>query len=103
MTGNPLLAGLRPTHPGELLREDVFPALGRSKTEIARLLGISRQTLHDILAERQPVTPRMALLVGKLTGTSAESWARMQAAFDLQAEAEALGDRLDTVPTLVAA
>lgn len=103
MTGNPLLAGLRPTHPGEVLREDVLPALGRSKTEIASLLGVSRQTLHDILAERQPVTPRMALLIGKLTGTSAESWARMQATYDLQREAAALGDRLDAIPTLAAA
>jgi len=49
-------AGLRPVHPGELLREDVIPAFKRTKTEIARLLGISRQTLYDILEERQPVT-----------------------------------------------
>ncbi len=43
------LRSLPPTHPGEILREDVLPALGRSKTEIARLLGISRQTLYDIV------------------------------------------------------
>lgn len=103
ISGNPLLAGLRPTHPGEVLREDVLPALARSKTEVARLLGVSRQTLHDILAERQPVTPRMALLIGKLTGTSADSWARMQSAYDLRREAAALGARLEKVPTLKAA
>jgi addiction module HigA family antidote len=44
-------------HPGELLREEILPALNRSKTEIARLLGVSRQTLYDILDEKQPVTP----------------------------------------------
>jgi hypothetical protein len=49
-----LTRGLRPIHPGELLREDVVPALGRPKTEIAHLLGISRQPLQDILAERAP-------------------------------------------------
>ncbi len=47
---------MRPVHPGEVLREDVIPALGKSKTEIARLLGISRQTLHDVLCGKQPVT-----------------------------------------------
>jgi plasmid maintenance system antidote protein VapI len=39
------------------------------------LLGVSRQTLYDILNERQPVTARMALRIGKLTGTTPESWA----------------------------
>jgi hypothetical protein len=42
--------GLPPMHPGELLREEVLPALDRPKTEIAKLLGVSRQTLYDILA-----------------------------------------------------
>jgi addiction module HigA family antidote len=70
---NPLLKGLRPVHPGELLREDILPALGRTKAEIARLLGISRQTLYDILNERQPVTPAMALRLAKLLGGSPEA------------------------------
>jgi hypothetical protein len=43
-----LKRGLPPMHPGELLREEILPALNRSKTEIARLLGVSRQTLYDI-------------------------------------------------------
>ena len=43
-----------PTHPGALLREDVIPATGRTKAEIAQLLGISRQHLYDILHERKP-------------------------------------------------
>jgi addiction module HigA family antidote len=53
--------GLPPMHPGELLREEILPALKRSKTEIARLLDVSRQTIYDILDEKQPVTPVMAL------------------------------------------
>jgi addiction module HigA family antidote len=68
MSGNNLLRGLKPMHPGEMLREDVVPALGKSKIEIAQLLGISRQTLYDILDEKQPVTPGMALRIGKLLG-----------------------------------
>jgi len=53
--------GLPPMHPGELLREEILPALDRPKTQIAKLLGVSRQTLYDILAEKQPVTPAMGL------------------------------------------
>lgn len=71
-----------PTHPGELLREVVIPATGRSRTEIAKLLGISRQHLHDILAERKPVSPTVAVRLGKLFGDGAGPWVRMQAAHD---------------------
>ncbi|NDV53330.1 MULTISPECIES: HigA family addiction module antitoxin [Roseobacteraceae] len=71
-----------PTHPGELLREDVIPATGRSKSEIARLLGISRQHLHDLLAERKPVSPEVAVRLGKLFGTAPLVWIRMQGAYD---------------------
>jgi addiction module HigA family antidote len=62
----------------KILREDVIPALGRSKAEIARLLGVSRQTLYDILEERQPVTPAMALRIGKLCGNGPDLWVDLQ-------------------------
>lgn len=100
---NPLLKGLPPTHPGELLREDILPALGRPKTEIARLLQVSRQTLYDILAEKQPVTPAMALRFAKLTGTTPESWVNMQRNYDLRIEAEKAAAVLEGIPTLEAA
>ena len=102
MARNPLLAGLRPVHPGEILRVDVLPALGLPKAEIARLLGISRQTLYEILHEKQPVTPAMALRVGKLCGNGPDLWVNLQQNFDLQkAEAE-LGDQIAAIPTLTA-
>lgn len=100
---NPLICGLRPMHPGELLREDVLPALGRPKTEIARLLGISRQTLYDILNEKQPITAAMALRIGKMCGNGPDIWLKLQRTYDLHiAEAE-LGDALDAIPLLRAA
>lgn len=71
-----------PTHPGALLREDIIPATGRTKTAIAGLLGISRQHLHDILDEKKPVSPAMAARLGKLFGDGAEVWVRMQGAYD---------------------
>src|SRR5437660_2447621 len=70
------------THPGALLREDIIPAIGRTKAEIAQFLGISRQHLHDILRERKPVSPVVAVRLGKLFGDGAGVWVRMQAAYD---------------------
>lgn len=97
---NPLLRGLRPVHPGEILREDVLPALGKSKTEIARLLGISRQTLHDILAERQPVTARMALRIGKLCGNGPDIWYNLQNRYDMELAEREMAEAVEKIPTL---
>ncbi len=72
-----------PTHPGAMLREIVLPALPLSKTEVAAALGISRQALYDLLAEKQPVSPVMAVRLGLLFEQSAASWLNMQTAYDL--------------------
>ncbi len=71
-----------PAHPGELLREVIIPATGRSKSELARLLGISRQHLYDITEGRKPVSPGVAVRLGKLFGDGPMVWLRMQAAYD---------------------
>ena len=101
-TKNPL-RGLPPVLPGELLREDVLPALGRPKAEIARLLGVSRQTLYDILAEKQPITPAMALRIGKLCGNGPDLWINMQRAYDLDVAEKELAHEIERIPTLTAA
>ena len=72
-----------PTHPGAMLREIVLPALPVPKTEVARALGISRQSLYDLLAEQQPVTPAMAVRLGAVFCSSPASWLNMQTAYDL--------------------
>lgn len=92
-----------PSHPGELLSEIVIPATGRSKTEIARLLGISRQSLYDILRQRQGVTPAIAVRLGKLFGNGAALWLSMQQAHDLWHVERMLKAELDAMPTLDAA
>jgi addiction module HigA family antidote len=92
--------GLPPMHPGELLREEILPALDRPKTEIAKLLGVSRQTLYDILDERQPVTPMMALRLGKLCGNGPDLWLNLQKRYDLQQAEQKLGDKIKAIPTL---
>jgi len=92
-----------PTHPGALLREDVIPATGRSKAEIARLLGISRQHLYDILSERKPVSPSVAVRLGKLFGDGAAIWVRMQGAYDTwNAEREEDVSKIPTLPARAA-
>lgn len=74
----------RPSHPGVLLRDVVLPALDNvTKVEVADALGVSRQTLYDILNEAQPVTPQMAVRLGAVFNTSAASWLSMQNAYDL--------------------
>jgi addiction module HigA family antidote len=72
-----------PVHPGEILREDVLPALGLSVSEAARRMGISRQQLHRVLACTHPVTTEMALRIGKFAGNGPGLWLRMQQAYDL--------------------
>lgn len=99
----PSLQGLPPTHPGEVLREIILPALGRSKSEIAELLGVSRPTLYDLLNEDQAVTANMALRLGKLCGNGAEFWMNLQAAYDLAVARKDLAATLDGIPTLPAA
>jgi len=60
-----------------------LPGIRASKVEIAAALGISRQSLCDTLAEKQPVTPVMAVRLGGVFSTSAASWLKMQVAYDL--------------------
>ena len=73
----------RPTHPGEVLREDVLPALGITQGEIARRLGVSRLTVSELLREKRAVSPDMALRLARLLNTTPESWLNMQQAMDL--------------------
>jgi antitoxin HigA-1 len=92
--------GLPPMHPGELLREEILPALARSKTEIAKLLGVSRQTLYDLIEEKQPVTPAMALRLGKLCGNGPNLWLNLQKRYDLHRAEQELGAKIKAIPTL---
>jgi antitoxin HigA-1 len=70
-----------PSHPGELLNE-MIPATGKTKAELANPPGISRQQLYDIMNERKPVSPSMAERLGKLFGDGAAVWLAMQSAHD---------------------
>ncbi len=75
---------LPPVHPGEIIREDVLPEVGLSVTDAAKALGVSRQMLHDILAERKPLSAVMCLKISRLLGSTPEFWMRLQADYDLK-------------------
>ena len=88
------MATRKPTHPGAVLREDVLPDLGMSVSAFARSLGVSRQTLHAVLAERSGVSAEMALRLGTLLGNGAQLWVSMQTKYDLWLAEDKLHDVL---------
>jgi len=73
----------KPTHPGEVLREDIIKPLGLTVTEAARRLGVTRKTLSELLNCKASLSPEMAIRISKATGTTPESWLYMQAKLDL--------------------
>ncbi len=72
-----------PTHPGEMLREDFIPDFDLNATLMAAALGVSRQTINELLRERRSITPVMALRLSRLFGNSPEFWLNAQHARDL--------------------
>lgn len=74
---------LPPTHPGEMLKEDFMPDFDLNTTSMAEALGVSRQTINEILRERRAITPAMALRLSRLFGNSPEFWLNAQHAWDL--------------------
>lgn len=88
----------KPTHPGTILREDVLPGLGMTQTEFARLLGVSRLTVSELILEKRGLSAEVALRIAKLLNTTPESWLRMQAALDLWNARQSVGKLSDIHP-----
>lgn len=97
------IAALEPVHPGSFLSEVILPGLPQGKSEIARLLGISRQALYNVLDAKSDVTPDLALRLGKLLGNGGEFWMNMQVQYSLKVAAKRLSAELASIPTLEAA
>ena len=91
--------GRKPTHPGAILRLDVLPAIGEPVMTVAKKLGVTRQHLHKILAETAPVTPEMAVRLGKFCGNGPGLWLRLQQAYDLWHAERALKKVVAKIPT----
>lgn len=93
---------IRPTHPGEMLREDFLPDYDLSVSKLAVALDVSRQTVNELLRERRSLSPEMALRLARLFSNSAEFWLNAQRAVDLWDAQQALGDQLTKIKPLAA-
>ncbi len=81
----------RPTHPGEMLREDFMPDYGLTVLALAQAVGVSRQSINELLRGRRAISPEMALRFSCLFGNSAEFWLNAQRAVDLWDATQAIG------------
>jgi addiction module HigA family antidote len=77
------MAMKNPVHPGRVVRHDCLKALGLSVTEGARVLGVSRQALNNVVNGKSGISPEMAIRLSKAFGSTPETWLRMQLAYDL--------------------
>jgi addiction module HigA family antidote len=73
----------RPTHPGELLREETLPAAGLNPSELATLLGVSQRGINSLLQERRSVSPDLAHRLARVFKTTPEFWLRLQESVDI--------------------
>ena len=94
---------VQPTHPGEMLREDFMPDYGLTVSGIAKALGVSRQTVNELLRERRAVSPEMALRLARLFGNTPEFWLNAQRAVDLWEATKTVGREIEKISPLRAA
>jgi addiction module HigA family antidote len=83
----------KPPHPGRIVRQECIEPLGLTVTDAAERLGVTRQTLNNVVNERAAVSPEMAIRLSKAFGSSPEVWLGMQMEYDL-AEAEKHADHI---------
>ncbi|MBI4483206.1 MAG: HigA family addiction module antidote protein [Acidobacteria bacterium] len=91
---------VRPIHPGEMLREDFLPDYGLTVSSFAKALGVSRQTVNELLRERRAVSPEMALRLSRLFGNMPEFWLNAQRAVDLWNAARNIKRKIDRISPL---
>jgi addiction module HigA family antidote len=93
----------RPTHPGEMLREDFLPDYGLTVSTLAEAIGVSRQSINELLRERRSVSPEMALRLARLFSNSPEFWLNAQRAVDLWDAAQAIQNDVTRIRPLTPA
>ena len=93
----------RPTHPGEMLREDYLPDYGLTVSGLAEAVGVSRQSINELLRERRNISPEMALRLARLFGNSPEFWLNAQRAVDLWDAGQAIKKDVSRIKPLNAA
>ncbi|HQW80268.1 MAG: HigA family addiction module antidote protein [Rhodanobacteraceae bacterium] len=87
-------SGMRPVHPGEILREDYLLALGMSANALVKALNVPAPRVNDIVRERRGVSADTALRLARYFGGDAQSWLNRQAAYDLRIAEMTAGKRI---------
>lgn len=103
MDNDMIVVSREPIHPGEFLREDYMPELGLSVAGLAEKLGVTRQTVNDIVREKRNLSPDMCLRLGRLFGTTPQFWMNMQAKVDLWNAMDLHSHDIEAIEPLVAA
>jgi len=93
----------KPTHPGEMLREDYLPDYGLTVSSLATAIGVSRQSINELLRERRNVSPEMAIRLARLFGNSPEFWLNAQRAVDLWKATQTLQNDVTRIKPLTPA
>jgi len=94
------IIGRRPTHPGEMLREEFMPDFGLSVAQLASKIGVSRQTVNQLVSERSSLSPSMALRLARLFGTSPQYWLNMQRNVDIWDSLDADKNSIESIEPL---
>lgn len=105
MTSEMTIIARKPTHPGEVLREEFMPDLDLSVTQLAERLGVSRQSVNELVREKRAVSPDMALRLGRLFNMSPQFWLNLQRNVDLWDSLELNRSAIEAVeplPTAIA-
>jgi len=87
----------RPTHPGEMLREEYMPDYGLTASGLAKRIGVSRQTINELISEKRGLSTEMALRLACLFDDSPQSWLNLQRDVDLWDAGSSMQDELDRI------
>jgi antitoxin HigA-1 len=91
---------IRPTHPGEMLREDFMPDYDLTVTALSDAIGVSRQSVNELIREKRSLSPEMALRLSRLFGNSPQFWLNAQREVDLWDASKQLKEKVKAIHPL---
>lgn len=97
---NSVVRQVRPTHPGEILREDFLPEYGLNVTGLAKAIGVSRQTINELLLGKRSVSTEMALRLSRLFSNTPEFWLKAQMEVDIWEASRSLKEAMERIRPL---